>query len=91
MSDKKLVIEPLDNIVYFEPASLSIAGLDTSSVQVAIEYAKVIAVGKNVTNVNVGDHIFVKSWAPDSIFWEGRRYSFVNVELNAILAIVREK
>jgi len=83
-------IKPLDNIVYFKPAAVKAGILDTSSVPTAVEYAEVIAVGNNVKNIKEGDKIFVKSWAPDSVTYSKETYRFVNIESNAILAVVEE-
>lgn len=83
-------IEPLQNVVYLKTEANKVGALDVSSTPSAVEYAEVIAVGKGVENINVGDKVFVKSWAIDLIFHEDEWYKFCNVETNGILAIVHE-
>jgi co-chaperonin GroES (HSP10) len=90
-------IEPLDGIVYLKFEEAQAGGLDTSSRASAVEYAEVVAVPEHTHEtpckywkIHKGDHVFVKSWAVDSIYHEGKEYRFCNIKTDGILAIVRQ-
>ena len=84
-----MIIEPLGDIIQLELEEAHAGVLDTSSRTSAVEYATVSAVADNITRVKVGDKVFVKSWGIDIVTHEEKRYYFVNVNTNAILAVVR--
>jgi len=82
-------IEPQPNIVYIKIDEPKAGVLNTSSRPSAIEYAEVLAVGSNIKDIKKGDNVFVKAWAIDNIFFEDKKYHFINIESNGILAIVK--
>lgn len=84
-----MLIQPLDNFIQIKMPEAKAGVLDTSSKVSAVEYAEVIAVGDGVKKVKKGDKVFVKAWAVDIILYEDKRYYFVNMETNGILAIVK--
>lgn len=73
-----------------EEASAGI--LDTSSRESAVEYAEVVAMGEGAEggDIRIGSKIFVKSWGIDSVFYQDKRYNFVNVNTGAILAVIND-
>ena len=95
-------IKPLFNQVYLKIEELKVGILDTSSKSVAIEYAEVLAVPehdcdllKPSTNkatcdfeLHPGDHVFVKSWAIDTINYKDKKYHFISLDSEGILAKV---
>lgn len=91
-----MTIEPLPGIIQLELEEAKAGVLDTSSRQSAVEYAKVVAVG-GVTKIDgitvispeVGDHVFVKSWAVDIITHEDKKYYFVDSASKGVLAVVK--
>lgn len=82
-------INPLKGVIYLNLKETSVGVLDISSRSSAVEYAEVIAVGKEVEDIKSGDHVFVKSWGLDMITHEGNKYWFIHTDTNAILAIVK--
>ena len=82
-------IHPQPNIIYLKTEEVKVGVLDTSSKTSAIEYAEVLAIAEDVNGIKVGDMIFVKSWGIDSIFYENKWYRFVNLETNAVLAVIK--
>jgi co-chaperonin GroES (HSP10) len=86
---KALAVNPLPGIVYIKSDEVSSGMLDTSSRQSAVEVAVVVAMGTGVEGLLVGDRIFYKAWACDTITHEGVRYNFINVATGGILAVVR--
>jgi len=84
-----MTIQPIKNIVYLKTDSVKVGVLDTSSRPSAVEFATVVAIGEGVSGIQVGDNVFVKSWAIDTISHEEEQYRFVNVESGGILAIVK--
>lgn len=83
------MIEPLEGIVYLEMDKGTEGVLDTSSRSSAIECATVISVGSGVNDIHSGQKVFVKSWAVDTIDYEGEKYHFVNIKTNGILAVIK--
>lgn len=81
-------IKPLGDIVQLKIEEVKAGVLDTSSRESAVEYAEVLEVGENVKGINAGDKVFVKAWGVDIVNHEDKKYHFVNVNTNAILAIV---
>ena len=59
----------------------------------SVECAEVLAVPnksyKKDYNIKVGDKIFVKAWAIDTINYEDKVYNFVNVSSGGIMAIIK--
>lgn len=80
-------IQPERDIVQLKLDEVSAGALDTSSRDSAVEYGEVIAVGAGTT-LKVGDKVFVKSWGIDLVNHEGKKFYFVNIGTNAILAKV---
>ncbi len=89
MQSKAIKIQPLPGIVFIQTEKVIVAGLATDQVPSAVEYAKVIAVGEDVKSVKVGDNVFVKSWAIDSIYHNDTWFRFVAIETNGILAVIK--
>lgn len=86
---KKLNVQPTSGVIYLNIEVAKAGALDTSSRKSAVEYAEVLAVGDGITNIKVGDHVFVKAWAVDIINHNDETYYFVNIETKGILAIVK--
>ena len=86
-------IKPLGNNIQIEMEHASAGVLNTSSRESAVEFAKVIAVPNPLFEkdygIKVGDNVFVKSWAVDIITHEDKKYHFVNMTSNGVLAIVK--
>lgn len=80
--------EPLSGIIQLDIKQAQAGVLDMSSTQTAVEYANVLAVGKDVTQVKTGDSVFVKSWAIDTVTHDDVKYYFVSEDTNGLLAIV---
>ncbi len=85
----KLTIVPQPNIVYLKIDRPKVGALDMTSKDSAMEYAEVLAVGKEVKGIEVGNHVFVKSWAIDIIDYKEDKYYFCNIETGGILAVLR--
>jgi co-chaperonin GroES (HSP10) len=89
-------IQPLGNNIQIELDKVEIGGLDTGSVESAVEYAKVVAIGTEVSpgyqehnKFKVGHYVFVKAWAIDIISHNGEKFYFVNLDTQGVLAIVK--
>lgn len=63
--------------------------LDVSSKESAIEFGEVIETGDNVTTLKKGDNVFFKSWAVDIITHQDKRYYFIDISTNGIIAVVK--
>lgn len=83
-------IKPLGNQIYLKIEEAKAGVLNTSSRETAVEYAEVIEVGEGVKSVKKGDKVFVKAWSIDIINHNDKKYHFVNLDTNGILAIVNE-
>lgn len=81
-------ITPLSNLVQLDIKEAQAGVLDTSSRDSAVEYAEVIAIGDKVTELAIGDKVFVKAWAVDIITHEEQKFYFVDINSNGILAKV---
>lgn len=84
-----LKIKPLKGEIQLKMEEASAGILDTSSRESAVEYAEVIAIGDDVTEIKKGDFVFVKSWAIDSIYHQDKRYNFVSLKTGGVKAIVK--
>lgn len=84
-----MLIEPLKGIIQLDIKEAKAGVLDMSSTPTAVEYATVVAVGEGAS-VKVGDHVFVKSWAVDTVVHEDKKYYFVSTDTSGLLAIVHE-
>lgn len=92
-------IQPLGNIIQLEIEEAKAGILDTSSRDSAVEYAKVIAIADLADDLavqagrkykpEVGDYVFVKAWAIDIINHQDKKYYFVNLDTNGVLAVVK--
>ncbi len=85
-------IQPLGNTIQLDIAEASAGALDTSSRDSAVEYAKIVAIGdttEQTAQLRVGNYVFVKAWAIDIIAHDGKKYYFVNMDTNGVLAIVK--
>jgi co-chaperonin GroES (HSP10) len=83
-------IKPLNDIVQLKIEEVKAGVLDTSSRESAVEYAEVVEVGENVYDLASGDKVFVKAWGVDIVNYEDKKYHFVNINTNAILAVVKQ-
>lgn len=92
-------IQTMDGVIQIKVQEAIAGTLNTSSRESAIEYAEVVEVpkhdcNKDVTkciywNIHKGDHIFFKSWAVDIVSHDGKKYYFINMETNGVLAVMR--
>lgn len=90
-NDKKMTIIPQPNIVYLKVDRPVLAGMDTSSIKAAVEFAEVIAFTPiEVTDLKVGDKVFVKAWAMDTVTYNNEEFHFVNLASGGILAVVQD-
>ena len=83
----KILPEPYIVHLAIEEAKAGI--LDTSSRSSAVEVAEIIKVGESVVDLKKGDKVFVKAWAIDTINYKDKKYYFVNVTTDGILAKVQ--
>lgn len=81
-------VKPLQNTVYLKIDEARAGVLDTSSRSSAVEYAEVLAIGEGVKSLKVGDKVFVKAWAVDIVDHGDKKYYFVNLDTNGVLAVV---
>lgn len=85
-------IIPIYNHIQLEFEEATAGDLITSSRESAVEYAKVIAIAENIKgtfNLKVGDYIFVKAWAIDIINHQDKKYYFIDLDTNGILAVIK--
>lgn len=87
-------IQPIGNIIQLDIEPVAINGLDTSSIDSAVEYAKVIGMPRGFTSeayrdIGIGSFVFVKAWAIDIINHQGKKYYFVNLDTQGVLALVK--
>lgn len=82
-------IRPLKNTVYLKIDKPQAGVLDTSSRNSAVEVAEVVEVGEGV-DIKVGSKVFVKSWGIDIVDHGDVKYHFVNLDTNAVLAVVED-
>lgn len=87
-----MTIKPWTNHIYLKMEEASAGILNTSSRESAVEYAEVIALGEGTEGgiIKKGSKIFVKSWGIDSVYYQDKRYNFVDVSTGAILAVINE-
>lgn len=89
----KMKIKPIGKVIYLKLDTVESVGgknvsLDTSSKKTTREFAEVVAIGPAVTQVKVGDKIFVKAWAIDIINHDKQEYFFTNEDANGLCAVV---
>jgi co-chaperonin GroES (HSP10) len=82
-------ITPQKDIVQLEIEEAHAGVLVTSSLNTAVEFAKVLSIGEDVKDLKVGDKVFVKAWGIDIVTHGDKKYFFCNVNTNAILAVVK--
>ena len=85
-------ITPLGNTIQLEFEEAKAGNLITSSRESAVEYAKIVSLGTSLEGsevYKVGNHVFVKAWAIDIINHEDKKYYFVNLDTNGVLAVVK--
>ncbi len=90
---KKLNIEPLGDQIMLKVEQAKLGVLDTSSMKTGVEWGTVLAVGPGVvsiTSVKVGDKVFCKAWAIDTILYEGEDYYFTSEARKGIVAVVKD-
>jgi co-chaperonin GroES (HSP10) len=86
-------IRPIGKVIYLKLDTVEQVGgnnvsLDTSSKKTTREFAKVLAVGPEVTQVKVGDKVFIKGWAIDMILHDKQEYFFTHEDANGLCAVV---
>lgn len=82
-----MAIKPQKGIVYLKIDEAKAGVLNTSMRTSAVEFGEVLAVGEGVT-LKKGDKVFVKAWGIDNITHEDKKYHFVHIDTNAILAVI---
>lgn len=85
-------IKPIGKVIYLKLDIVeSIGGknvsIDTSSKETTREFARVLAIGPEVTQVKVGDKILIKGWAVDTIVIDKVKYFFTNEDANGLCAV----
>lgn len=84
-----LKIQPLAGIIQIDIPQANAGILDTSMRSSAVEFAEVIAVGDGYNLIKKGDKIFFKAWAVDIVDHQDKKYYFINVKTDGILAVVK--
>jgi len=85
-----MTIQPLGSLVQLGLKEISAGVLDTSSRDSAVEFATVLEIGPQAEGVLPGDKVFVKAWGIDIVNHEDKKYYFVDMTSNALLAVVNE-
>jgi co-chaperonin GroES (HSP10) len=85
-----MIINPQPRTVQLKIEEAKAGDLVTTSRETAIEVAEVLAIGDWVSDIAVGDKIFVKAWAIDIITYNDVRYYFCNINTGGILATIKE-
>lgn len=85
-----MTIKPLKNTIYLKIDKPQAGVLDTSSRATAVEVAEVVEVGEGVS-LKVGSKVFVKSWGIDIVDHGDVKYHFVNLDTNAVLAVIEDE
>lgn len=81
---KIMNIQPISNRIYIQPeVSESVLKLSTPQKK---EKGKVLAVGPDVKEVQVGDYVIFTPWAVDVYEENGEKYYFVSEDPVVILA-----
>lgn len=82
-------ITPLGNRVQLDIKGMEAGGLDTSSMQSAIEFGTIVGIGPDVTgDFKKGDKVFFKAWAVDIITHGGKKYFFISEDTKGLCAVV---
>ena len=83
-------IVPFDDQIFLEIEQAKLGNLDSSSIKTGMEWATIKAIGWKVqsTQLKVGQKVFVKAWAIDSILFEGKDYYFTSEARRGICAII---
>jgi co-chaperonin GroES (HSP10) len=86
-------IKPIGKVIYLRLDTVEQVGgknvsLDTSSKKTTREFAEVLAIGPEVTQVKVGDKVFIKGWAIDMIMHDKQEYFFTHEDANGLCAVV---
>jgi co-chaperonin GroES (HSP10) len=84
------MIQPFRNKIQLEISEPSAGALDLSSKPTVVEVATVVAIGKDVKGIEVGDKIMVKGWSLDVINFNNKNYYFTNFDGDGICAIIKE-
>jgi co-chaperonin GroES (HSP10) len=82
-------IKPIGSRIQIEIDEPKAGALETSSLNVAKEKGKVVAIGQFVNDVKVGDEILFKGWAVDIITDNGKRYYFIDEESKGLCAVLK--
>ena len=86
-------IIPLKYEVQIEINEAKAGALRMDSLQTAVEFGKVVAVGYGVDEfdlkLKVGDNVMFKAWSCDIITHEGKKYYFINMNTGGIKAIIK--
>lgn len=87
---KKVKISPLGDQIMLKIEQANLGSLDTSSMKTGVEWGVITGLGEDVKgSYKVGDKIFCKAWAIDSIFYENEDYYFTSEARKGICAIVK--
>lgn len=70
----------------------NLGALDTSSMKTGVEWGVIEAIGPDVQNkdLKVGDKVFCKAWAVDSVLYEGEDHYFTSEARKGICAIIKQ-
>jgi co-chaperonin GroES (HSP10) len=85
-----MTIIPLNSKIQIQIEQPTAGGLDLSSKASAVECGTVIAIGEEVTNVKVGDKLFIKAWQIDIINHNKETYYFTDSKGEGLCAIIKE-
>jgi len=81
--------------IWVEPDQVEAAGLDTTSLNLAVEEGTVVAVrpreGTEMpANMKVGTHVFFKSYGADTVEISGKTYFVLDIDFKAIMGMKTE-
>lgn len=83
-------IRPLGDQIMLKIEQAALGALDTSSMKTGVEWGVVEALGPEVQgDYKVGDKVFCKAWAVDSVLYEGNDYYFTSEARKGIVAIIK--
>ncbi len=83
----KIKIQPLGDQIQIKIEQASLGALDTSSMKTGVEWGEIVGIGPEVKgDYKIGDKIFCKAWAVDSVLYDGTDYYFTSEARKGICA-----
>lgn len=89
MAKNKPAIKPLGDQIMLKIEQANLGALDTSSMKTGVEWGVIQALGPDVQgDYAIGDKVFVKAWAVDSVLYDNKDYHFTSESRKGICAKV---